>query len=192
MTVSQQAMPANKPRRKGEFWRACGFLAPYRTYVVISIVSAFLSGIILTSGIGAMYPIVDTLTSDNPRTVQQLIDDKIASAAAKGSATAHLEVLKSAAAIVPTRPVYTIIFMFGLIVVISIFGNLFRFFQEYFSDRSAISAINDIRRKLYDHTLHLPLNYFGKHGTSDVTSRLVQDSQNLQDGFKSVLGTAIA
>ena len=36
------------------------------------------------------------------------------------------------------------------------------------------------------------MSYFGKHGTSDVTSRLVQDSQNLQDGFKTVLGQAIA
>jgi ABC-type multidrug transport system fused ATPase/permease subunit len=66
-----------------------------------------------------------------------------------------------------------------------------RFVQEYFSDKAAISAVNDIRRRLYDHVLHIPLGFFGLKGTSDVTSRLVQDSQGLQDGFKTVLGQSI-
>src|SRR5207244_75002 len=70
-------------------------------------------------------------------------------------------------------------------------GNIFRFFQEYLSDKAAISAVNDVRRHMYDHVLHMPMNYFGSSGTSDVTSRLVQDSQTLQDGFKIVLGQAI-
>ncbi len=71
------------------------------------------------------------------------------------------------------------------------FGNFFRFFHEYLSDKSAISAVNDVRRHLYDHVLHTRLSYFGASGTSDVTSRLVQDAQGLQDGFKNLLGQAI-
>ncbi|HEX8340269.1 MAG TPA: ABC transporter ATP-binding protein [Tepidisphaeraceae bacterium] len=183
---------AQKRRKHGEFWRACRFLAPYRTYVIISIVSALLSGIVLTSGVGAMYPIVESMTSDNPRNAVQLVDDRIAKLTARGDATFYMQWLRTAAALVPTRPIYAIAFMFGVLVVLAVIGNTFRFFQEYLSDRSAISAINDIRRRLYDHTLHLPVAYFGKHGTSEVTSRLVQDAQNLQDGFKTVLGQAIA
>ena len=49
----------------------------------------------------------------------------------------------------------------------------------------------DIRRHLYDHVLHMPLSFFGTRGTSDVTSRLVSDSQVLQDGFKIVLGQSV-
>jgi ABC-type multidrug transport system fused ATPase/permease subunit len=37
----------------------------------------------------------------------------------------------------------------------------------------------------------MPMNFFGSSGTSDVTSRLVQDSQQLQDGFKIILGQSI-
>ena len=58
----------------------------------------------------------------------------------------------------------------------AIFGNFVRFFQEYLSDKAAILAVNDIRRQLYDHVLHIPLGHFGSKGTSDVTSRLVQDA----------------
>jgi ABC-type multidrug transport system fused ATPase/permease subunit len=75
--------------------------------------------------------------------------------------------------------------------VISLLGNFVRYYQEYFSDKAAILAVNDIRRKLYDHVLHIPIAFFGLKGTSDVTSRLVQDAQGLQDGFKTVLGQTI-
>ena len=44
---------------------------------------------------------------------------------------------------------------------------------------------------MYDHVLHTPLSFFGTQGTSDVTSRLVGDSAQLQDGFKNVLGQSI-
>src|SRR5438067_1008860 len=79
----------------------------------------------------------------------------------------------------------------GFLFALSLFGNFVRFYQEYFSDKAAILAVNDIRRKLYDHVLHIPLGFFGLKGTSDVTSRLVQDAQGLQDGFKTVLGQTI-
>ena len=81
--------------------------------------------------------------------------------------------------------------VFGFIFGLALVGNGVRFFQEYFSDKAAICAINDIRRQLYDHVLHIPMAFFGLKGTSDVTSRLVQDAQVLQDGFKMVLGQSI-
>jgi len=98
---------------------------------------------------------------------------------------------RDVAARLPTHPVKAIATVFGIIVCLAMLGNVFRFFQEYLSDKSAISAVNDIRRHLYDHVLHTKMSYFGVSGTSDVTSRLVQDAQGLQDGFKSVLGQSI-
>jgi ABC-type multidrug transport system fused ATPase/permease subunit len=95
------------------------------------------------------------------------------------------------AAILPTHPVRAIAAVFAFMFVLALVGNVVRFYQEYFSDKAAILAVNDIRRKLYDHVLHIPVGFFGLKGTSDVTSRLVQDAQGLQDGFKTVLGQTI-
>jgi subfamily B ATP-binding cassette protein MsbA len=91
----------------------------------------------------------------------------------------------------PTDPVLAIACVLGLCICISIVGNAIRFVQEYYSDKAAILAINDVRRRLYDHILHVPVSFFGSAGTSDVTSRLVQDSQVLQDGYKNILGQSI-
>lgn len=91
----------------------------------------------------------------------------------------------------PLGPVQAIAAAFGVIAGLAVVSNVVKFFQEYLSDKAAVFAVNDIRRRLYDHVLHAPLESFNLRGTSDVTSRLVQDAQGLAEGFKTVLGQSI-
>jgi subfamily B ATP-binding cassette protein MsbA len=91
----------------------------------------------------------------------------------------------------PINPVKAIACVLVLCILISAFGNGVSYFQQYYSDSAAILAINDIRRRLYDHILHTPMAFFGTAGTSDVTSRLVQDCSGLQEGFGTILGPSI-
>src|SRR5208282_5854152 len=69
--------------------------------------------------------------------------------------------------------------------------NVMRFFQEHLSDQAAILSANDIRQRVYDRVLRIPMSCLGQQGASDVTSRLVTDVDTLQDGFKTVLGQSI-
>ena len=104
---------------------------------------------------------------------------------------AHLRIGRAVVYRLPEHPVKAIAVVFGFIAALTVISNTARFFQEYLSDKSAISAVMSIRRNLYDHILHMPMSFFGTRGTSDVTSRLVSDSQVLQDGFKILLGPSI-
>ena len=117
-----------------------------------------------------------------------------------GTRTVHLQLpplpwyyrwLTAAANRLPKNVVAALAVVLGFVGLLTIFGNGVRYFQEYYSDKAAILAVNDLRRKLYDHVLHIPLGFFGLKGTSDVTSRLVQDASGLQEGFKTVLGQSI-
>src|SRR3954454_24650840 len=66
-------------KKKGKnthFWRACGYLGPYRRIVTISAVSAFLMGLIYTGGLGAVLPILRVLV--NGDTVQSWTDRQLA------------------------------------------------------------------------------------------------------------------
>jgi ABC-type multidrug transport system fused ATPase/permease subunit len=91
----------------------------------------------------------------------------------------------------PSKPVPAIAAVLGFVLTLAVFSNILSFFQEYLSDKAAVLAVNDIRRRFYDHVLHIPLSHFGQKGTSDTTSRLTQDAQNLAEGFKTVLGQSI-
>ena len=91
----------------------------------------------------------------------------------------------------PLKPVRAVAAVFGLLAAIGLLGNVGRYFQEHLSDQAAILAANDIRQRLYDRVLRIPMSSLGRQGASDVTSRLVTDVDNLQDGFKTVLGQSI-
>jgi ATP-binding cassette, subfamily B, bacterial MsbA len=99
--------------------------------------------------------------------------------------------LRRAAGWLPGNPVKAIAVIFGVLAAMALIGNVFRFFQEYLSSKAAILAVNDIRTRLYDHVLRVPMGYFSEQGTSDATSRLVQDCSNLTDGFKQIIGQTI-
>jgi len=103
----------------------------------------------------------------------------------------YLRFASNVAAKFPAGPVQALAAVFGIVFVLALFGSVVRFFQEHLSDRAAFYAVNDIRTQLYNHVLHVPMSFFGLRGTSDVTSRLVQDSAHLQEGFKTVLGQSI-
>ena len=73
----------------------------------------------------------------------------------------------------PAHPVGAIAAVFGVMLSLASVGNFVRFFQEYFSDKAAILAVNDIRRQLYDHVLHIPVGLLrpaGARATSPAGS----------------------
>lgn len=241
-------LPSNtrqKRRKNAEFWRSCRYLYPYRRMVTISVIAALFVGLVFSSGLGAMLPILRVLVNEDTLKGwmdRQVIETKIGVRLADNSLGQIIRVLPNGPAasagvqvndrvIDPTRAAYsdvvevgdksiparivpwyqlraqrianlfptdrqwgavkTIAIIFIALLVIGIIGNIVRFFQEYLSDKAAISATNDIRRHLYDHVMRIPMTFFGLSGTSDVTSRLVQDSQVLQEGFKSILGQSV-
>ncbi len=100
---------------------------------------------------------------------------------------------RSVVAAMPDRahPVAAVGSVFVVLGLVSLFGNMIRFVQEYMTSRVAILAANDLRRRLYDHLLHVPMSIISRSGSSDFTSRLTQDTLMLQEGYKTLLGTTI-
>jgi ATP-binding cassette, subfamily B, bacterial MsbA len=92
---------------------------------------------------------------------------------------------------IPLDPVKAVAVIFSVLATLAIGGQVLRFIQEHESDQAAIYSVNDIRRRLYDKVLRIPISSFGQQGSSDATSRLVSDTDALQDGFKTVLGQSI-
>jgi ABC-type multidrug transport system fused ATPase/permease subunit len=92
---------------------------------------------------------------------------------------------------IPLRPVTAVAVIFAMLACLTLVGSVMRFFQEHLSDKAAILAANDIRRRVYDRVLRIPLSSLSQQGASDATSRLITDVDILQDGFKTVLGQSI-
>ena len=108
-----------------------------------------------------------------------------------GDAPWYLATLRPLVHALPSSPVGAVACLMLGILLLTIFSNTLRFLQEYWSNKAALSAVNDVRRDLYDHVLRVPTGYFGLRGTGDVTSRIVNDAMQLQEGFRTLLGRAV-
>ena len=158
-------------------------------------------GTIVVRGTENTYRLLEDL-SDASRSEATLTlpGSKVAVVALK-PVPAHLRILRSVVHRLPgpmsgyQRPgmwqLATLAAVFGILAVIVFVGNVLRFFQEYLSERVAIVTVNDIRRRFYDHILHVPMSHFTSSSISDLTSRLATDTAGLQDGFKTLLGPSI-
>lgn len=52
-------------------------------------------------------------------------------------------------------------------------------------------VVYDIRKKLYDHVLKLPMSFFDRHPSGQITTRITSDTQNIQEFFTSVITSIV-
>ncbi|MGZ4033669.1 MAG: ABC transporter ATP-binding protein [Bacteroidia bacterium] len=68
-----------------------------------------------------------------------------------------------------------------LFVVITIFfKNLFRYLAMYFLSPIRNGVVRDMRNKLFDKTLELPLSYYSEERKGDIISRMTTDVQEIE------------
>jgi ATP-binding cassette, subfamily B, bacterial MsbA len=132
-----------------------------------------------------------TLSDPNLRDAQVMVDNFRSVAVALDEVPPYLAMSRDWAGRLPSHPVKTVAIVLCVLIALAVFGNVVRFFQEYLSEKAAILTVRDIRLRLYDHALRLPVGFFGQRGTSDVTSRLTTDAHGLQEGMKNILGHSI-
>ena len=79
----------------------------------------------------------------------------------------------------------------GFFVFLCIVGSIFRYYQQFLGMSVAYRVIMDLRRRTYDKIVQLPTSYFAQKGTSDVMSRLTQDTGTLTEGVSMAFGKAV-
>jgi ATP-binding cassette, subfamily B, multidrug efflux pump len=68
-----------------------------------------------------------------------------------------------------------ILWLCGLILLISIVKGCTRFLMRYLIIGASWMIENDIRLRVYDHLLQLPLSYYNRTRTGDIVARLTND-----------------
>lgn len=77
------------------------------------------------------------------------------------------------------------------LVVILFVQGIFSFFRVYLFAQVSENAMADVRFDLYKKLLYLPINFFDKHRTGDLMSRMSSDVTMLQTTFSTTLAEVI-
>lgn len=90
-----------------------------------------------------------------------------------------------------TARMNTLIIILVAVMGVGIVGGVCRFFGEYLISYVAGATLVSVRRRMYERVLKLPISYFAQHGVSDLTSRFVQDSQEIFRGLSFVFAKSL-
>ena len=92
---------------------------------------------------------------------------------------------------IPHDPNLALRWIVGFFFFLCVVGSIFRYYQQFLGMSIANRVVMDLRRRMYDRVVDLPASYFAQKGTSDVMSRLTQDTNTLTEGVSMALGKAI-
>ena len=113
----------------------------------------------------------------------------------RGPRSIENELLSRAAVLLPSGAeqdkLKTLGYMLIGLVVIIVLGNVFRYVGEVLIAKSVLRSMMDLRGRVYEHTLHLPMTYFANQPTSDLVGRFVQDIQEIQRGMLTLFSKFI-
>ena len=78
-----------------------------------------------------------------------------------------------------------------IVAVMTVLRDVLRFCQEYLVRSVVLQAIMDLRCDNYNVALHLPTTFFAREGTSDTTSRFIQDTGEVTRGMTTLFGKTL-
>lgn len=85
----------------------------------------------------------------------------------------------------------TVVAIILAMVVVTIVRCFASFSQEYLANKVVQTAVTRLRTDVFSHSIELPLGFFSSEGTSDTTSRLINDIGTINKGVIILLDKAL-
>ena len=83
--------------------------------------------------------------------------------------------------------IYVLTAMVGLVISMFLIKNLFSYLAMFFITFLRNGVLRDIRDKLYQKVIELPLHYFSEKRKGDIIARITSDVLEIQHSFLSIL-----
>ena len=82
---------------------------------------------------------------------------------------------------------YALLLVVSIVIVIFLLKNIFNYLASFHVTRLRTGVLKDLREKLYQKIIHLPVSYYSETRKGDVMSRMLGDINEVQNSFFQVL-----
>lgn len=163
------------------FWRFAKRMLRHRGTVALGAIGAVVSAAGLGAGLAAMAPLLNTILEDESSSLRAL-------AQGDGSGSVRIALPEAIVESLPTDRFDSVLWMVLALGVLTIIGATGNFLHAYCAATLSTRAIAEVRRDAFRAVVHLPLVRVLAKGSSDMVSRIVNDSTRLNTGFLALVG----
>jgi subfamily B ATP-binding cassette protein MsbA len=169
-----------------QFWTLAKHLLERRGMLVLAVAMAFVSAAGLGIGLLSLGPVLEQIMHpETGRDLRQLAESV-------NSTGGFWHVPDGLVAMLPEGRFNGVLFLIGVIWILTLVGAAANFLHQYISQTLATLTIARIRQRIFDHVLHLPLSRVVQQGPSEYISRIIRDTATLEAGFIALLGKSVA
>jgi len=165
------------------FKKILRFAKPYRNYGYLNIFFNILYALFSALSFAALIPMLDVLFDKTKKVFEEPTYTSI------GHLKDYLQeyINFRVTAYSGGDEMKGLVLVIGLILVLFLLKNLFNYLAMYFITFLRNGVLKDVRNKLYEKVVELPISYYSEKRKGDVIARITSDVLEIQHSFLSVL-----
>ena len=166
-----------------DFWAFASDMLRYRLTLTVALIGAIVSAGCFGAGIGVIPVLFNVILGDDGKPLPILL--------AEWDTKVHDLIPNQWVNAAPSDPFKGIIVVLFGILILTIIGASAKFVHGYFAMSAGIRTVADLRKRAFQHLIHLPLRTVVETGTADRMSRIVKDTNRLRAGFNAITTKAV-
>ncbi|WP_026710927.1 ABC transporter ATP-binding protein [Flavobacterium filum] len=160
------------------------FLKPYKTNVVWNIVFNILYALFSTLSFIALIPMLDVLFKDAEKIETKPVYTSIWKIGDFGKDYLYFYITKLSE---ENGPQYALLLVVTIIIITFLLKNLFNYLALNHLLLLKNGVLKDIRNKMFDKIIDLPVSYYSEKRKGDVMARMLNDVNEVKNSFFSIL-----
>ncbi|HEY0029313.1 MAG TPA: ABC transporter ATP-binding protein [Bacteroidia bacterium] len=163
-----------------KFFGVLRYVKGYWRYAIWNIVFNILSVIFSFFSIALLFPFLNVLLNNNQQEVDAILQKgEPHLVISKDSITEYIKFMIADGSQEHGK-LYILTTICLFVIATFLFKNLFRYLAMYFLAPIRNGVVRDMRNKLYNKTLELPLSYYSEERKGDIISRMTTDVQEIE------------
>ena len=163
-----------------KFFGVLKYVNGYWNYGILNIVFNILSAIFSLFSIAMLFPFLQVLLLKNDASLQLAIQNGPPAFNLAGNNPTEIVNYYLSKVVIEQGKLNALVIICFLVIVTTFLKNLFRYFGMYFIAPIRNGVVRDMRNKMYDKILALPLAYYSEERKGDIMSRMTTDVQEVE------------
>ena len=167
----------------GYFRKILAYALPYRKFGFLNIFFNILYALFSALSFAALIPMLDVLFDQSQKVYTPPVYEGI------GQIKPFLQdyINYQITAYAGEDHMKGLVLVIGLVLVLFLFKNVFNYLAMYFITFLRNGVLKDIRNKMYEKVVELPISYYTEKRKGDVIARITSDVLEIQHSFLSIL-----
>ena len=160
------------------------YTKPYKTHIVWNVIYNVLYALFSTLSMITMFPLLEVLFKKNNAIIEEPVYLGIQNIGSYGKDLLFYTISNLNQ---QHGPQYALLLAVTLVIITFLFKNLFNYLASYHIMHLKNGVLRDLRKKLFNIIIELPISYYSEKRKGDVMARILSDVNEVQNSFFSIL-----